>query len=298
MGKQVKRIVCGILSFMLVLTGVLGVSRPASAENPTLVPLSSLTAGNTVKFAGYTWIVLDPGTGYLLMQSSGIYQAFDIPGYQAFNPPNSNNIAYYLNNTFYNSLPSADLPLIQSHSWTTGNETNESSDSVDCRIGLISHNEYNKYQSIISSSSGNFWTRTPYSGENSSVWYVNTSGGLYTNTSGNNADARPALYLDSDILVSGGNGGTVTSAMGTPVIKVVNGVPFSVTIDNTFGTLTGTNTTYGTLTGAASGNGNVISGTLSELSTSTLTYIPLGSGIIEVQAVNPPTTTVQNPSFY
>jgi len=293
MKKQDKRIVHAVLSFMLVLS-ILGVSIPASAANPTLVTLSSLTAGNTVNFAGHTWTVLNPSTGYLLMQSSGLYHAFDIPGRQTFSPSISDNIAYYLNNGFYNSLPPAALPLIQSHSWTTGNETNESSDSVDCKIGLISYNEYK----IITSSSGNLWTRTPYSGEMGSVWYVNSSGILHTNASNNNADARPALYLDSDILVSGGNGGTVTSALGTPVITVVNGVLFSVTIDNTFGTLTGTNTTYGTLTGAASGNGNIISGTLTGLSTSTLTYIPLGTGMIEVQAVNPPTTTVQSPSFY
>lgn len=299
MKKQIKRIVHAVLSFMLVLTcSILGVSIPASAADPTLATLSTLTAGNTVNFGGYTWIVLNPGTGYLLMQSSGISRSFDQPGFQTFNPSSSENIAYYLNNDFYNSLPSAGLPLIQSHSWTTGNETNESSDSVDCKIGLISYNEYNKYKSIISSSD-RFWTRTPYSGESSSVWYVNSSGSLKNDaTSNNSAIVRPALYLNSDILVSGGNGGTVTSALGTPVIKVVNGVPFSVTIDNTFGTLTGTNTTYGTLTGVASGNGNVISGTLSGLSTSTLTYIPLGAGIIEVQAVSPPSTTVLNPSFY
>jgi len=83
-----------------------------------------------------------------------------------------------------------------------------------------------------------------------------------------------------------------------PTITVVNGVQFSVTVRNTYGTLTGTNSTYGALTGTASGNDNVISGTLTGLSTTTPTDIPLGSGTIEIKAVNPPSTTLVNASFY
>jgi hypothetical protein len=147
---QVKRIVYLVLSFMLVLTSILSVLRPASAST-TPLSLSSLPAGDTVNFGGYTWIVLDPSTGYLLMQGSyGSNQEFDSNNTHTFDPTDTDNIAYYLNNTFYNSLPSADQALIQSHNWTTGNESNESSGSVTCNIGLMSCSEYNSYHSHIS----------------------------------------------------------------------------------------------------------------------------------------------------
>lgn len=377
MKKQVKRIVYLVLSFMLVLTSILGVLRPASAAGSP-VTLSSLAAGNTVKFGGQTWIVLDPSTGYLLLQGFyGSQQPFDPDNTNTFDLSysNNNNIGYYLNNGFYNSLDSADRPLIQSHSWGIGNETNESSATEICNVGLISYSEWNNAQGFLGNPTSVFLTRTPYSGSSYNVWNVFPSGGLFINFGTYcPAAVRPALYLKSDILVSGGNGGnvlggkyhtvsvsgnpssggavtggggayaqndqvTVTATsntgynfvnwtdengasvsisptysypMGTadtilvanfqnapiiPTITVVNGVQFSVTVRNTYGTLTGTNSTYG-VTGTASGNDTVITGTLTGLSTTAPTDIPLGNGTIEIKAVNPPSTTLVHASFY
>ncbi len=376
MKKQVKRIVYLVLSFMLVLTSILGVLRPASAAGSP-VTLSSLAAGNTVNFGGQTWIVLDPSNGYLLLQGFDSTRAFDPDNTNSFDLSysNNNNIGYYLNNGFYNSLDSADRPLIQSHSWGIGNETNESSATEICNVGLISYSEWNNARGFLGNPTSYFWTRTPYSGDSYHVWHVFPGGGLFINSSGANyaAAVRPALYLKSDILVSGGNGGnvlggkyhtvsvsgnpssggavtgggvyaqndqvTVTATpntgynfvnwtdengasvsisptysypMGTadtilmanfqnapiiPTITVVNGVQFSVTVRNTYGTLTGTNSTYG-VTGTASGNDTVITGTLTGLSTTAPTDITLGSGTIEIKAVNPPSTILVNASFY
>jgi len=387
MKKQVKRFVYLVLSLVLAATSILSVLRPASAANPTPVTLSSLAAGNTVNFGGKTWIVLDPNTGYLLMQGTyGNDKMFDPDATNSFDisSSNNNNLGYYLNNAFYNSLDSADRPLIQSHSWGIGNETNESSATEICNVGLISYSEWENYSKYYNDSTGFldnpssycFWSRTPYSdyipGFSGYVWCVDYSGRLPASYALVPAAVRTALYLSPGILVSGGNGGnvlggkyhtisvsanpssggtvsggggayaqndpvTVTATansgynfvywidkngtqvstdasysptMGTadtilianfqtiPTITVVNGVQFSVTVRNTYGTLTGTNSTYGALTGTASGNDNVISGTLTGLSTTTPTDIPLGSGTIEIKAVNPPSTTLVNASFY
>lgn len=378
MKKQVKRIVYVVLSFMLVLTGVLGVPMPASAAEVSPVTLSSLAAGNTVNFSGQTWIVLDPSTGYLLLQGSfGDTRIFDQDNTNSFDISysNNNNIGYYLNNDFYNSLDSADRPLIQSHSWGIGNETNESSATEICNVGLISYSEWNKYGSITGSISSDFWFRTPGASGSDQVWYVAFTGSLsHVSGSGAAYAVRPTLYLKPDVLVSGGNGGIVlggkyhtvsvsanlsaggtvtggggayangesvpvtataksgynfvnwidqngtqvsteasySSAMGTadtslianfqiipmiPTITVVNGAQFSVTVQNTFGTLTGTNNTYGTLTGTASGNDTVISGTLTGVPT-TWTEVTLNGSKVMIRSVTAPSTTVQNPSFY
>ncbi|KLU60314.1 hypothetical protein CEB3_c31650 [Peptococcaceae bacterium CEB3] len=358
------------------LTNLKGTGQTA----PTYRRLNTLKAGNTVKFAGYTWIVLDPATGYLLMQDSLVDRVFEgnssVLGLfsfnnTVFNPNDVENIASYLNNTFYNSLPSEDQAVIQDAVWTTGSIAPdgtgaESSSSVNCKIGLISFSEYNKYGYIFISGvshgvansspvypqSGDWWTRTPASGIASYPyinWGVCSDGSmrsfeLATNDTIAHAGVRPALYLKPDVCVevSGGNGGTViTSAI--PVITVVNGVPFSVTINNTSGafttkndttgadsggnslgagggsvsgsglapggvlngsetnvtSVTGVTTKYGSLTGIPDGNnGNIISGTLSGLPTSEPTYIFFGPGILKVEAVDPPSTTQVNASFY
>ena len=59
-----------MLSVIFLAGLMLGFARPASAQT-TPVALSTLNAGDTVSFAGYTWIVLDngatSGSSYLLM---------------------------------------------------------------------------------------------------------------------------------------------------------------------------------------------------------------------------------------
>lgn len=51
----------------------------------------------------------------------------------------------------------ADRPLIQSHSWGIGNETDESSATEICNVGLISYSEWNNYKNI---SGGISWYTT------------------------------------------------------------------------------------------------------------------------------------------
>jgi uncharacterized protein YjdB len=236
MKKQVKRFVYLLLSVMLLATTILGFCGPASAT--TQVPLSSLSAGNTVTFAGQTWIVLDPSTGYLLMQGPSGNLAFDSTGVNTFNPSSSTNVAYYLNNPtvnggVYGSMSSADQALIQTHTWTTGGETNESSGSVDAKIGLLSYSEYNTYKSVtgVVNSGLIWWTRTPCSGNSGDAWIVNTDGFLYGAYLANlDIAVRPALYLNSAILVSGDSSHTVTPTAPTNITAVsLTGVVAPVT---------------------------------------------------------------------
>lgn len=67
MNKKARRFAQLLLAMVFLITAMLGFPRTAAAANPP-VPLSSLAPGTVVNFAGYNWIVLDPGTGYLLMQ--------------------------------------------------------------------------------------------------------------------------------------------------------------------------------------------------------------------------------------
>lgn len=230
MKQQIKRLVYLLLSMMFLAGAMLGLSGPASAG--TTEPLSSLTAGDTVSFAGYTWIVLDngatSGSSYLLMQdalkdSSGNYtiMAFDSNPDPSFN--NSSSISNYLNSTFLNSLPQADQSLIQDHAWDTvgigtNSNGNESSSTVQDYIGLISYSDcnttYSKYISNLPNTNG-WWTLNPVSGSPGGVWFVGPVGALdYVDANdtfaGTPKAVRPALYLSSAISVSGGNGGAVT----------------------------------------------------------------------------------------
>ena len=230
MNKKLKRFVYLLLSVMF-LAGMLGIPGPATAGASE--PLSSLTAGDTVSFAGYTWIVLDngaaSGSSYLLMQDAlkdagGNYinVAFDSNFAPSFN--NSTSVSVYLDTAFLDSLPKADQNLIQEHTWNTGGigtdgTGNESSTTVKGYVGLISYSEYTAYSKYISNlpATNGWWILTPISGSPGGVWFAGPSGAIeYLDSNdtlaGTPKTLRPALYLNSATLVSGGNGGAVAGS--------------------------------------------------------------------------------------
>lgn len=223
--KQVKRVAVLLLSFLLLFASA-AVQPVAAADSA--VPLSSLTAGDTVNFAGCAWIVLDPDSGYLLMKdvikdSGGNPQtlAFDSsgPANAVFDPSSPTNVACYLNDTFYDSLTPGDRALIQSHSWTTGNEADEASGSVDAKIGLLSYSEWFAYCDVSGVRTWDcWWLRTPNSGYPvGSVWNIEVAENPLSAPAHLNSynSVRPALYLDPGSQIAGGNviGGTTANAL-------------------------------------------------------------------------------------
>lgn len=232
--KQAGRVMYLLLSVILLATGMLGLPGAAAAATP--VPLSSLAPGATVSFCGYTWIVLNPSTGYLLMQGFyGSNQPFDNQNDQnwendnTFNPNNQYNIGYYLNAGFYGSLCN-DYPayaaLIKDHSWNVGGvdfygNGNESSSTVSAYIGLLSYNEWHNYATyynpagILANPSSIFWTITPcsdstYAGND---WGVDTAG--FTE-----------LLIDTDdIYVAATLPKLTPVAPAKPLPMIVTGVP-------------------------------------------------------------------------
>jgi hypothetical protein len=222
--KEIRRFVYLLLSLLLLAGAMLGFSGPASAAG-TPGTLSAMNEGDMVNFAGYTWIVLNPSTGYLLMLGTIGEQPFGQYEYSSFDPNISGNIADYLNNSFYKSLNSEDQALIQTDStWTTGPEGSESSTpTVTCAIGLLSYDEFTNYSEIIDYNHGDYrnwnpivwglwWLRTPspFFLTDGSICIVEgmSSGGIWTWMS--KAYVRPALYLSSETPVTGGDGGTVS----------------------------------------------------------------------------------------
>jgi hypothetical protein len=97
--------------------------------------------------------------------------------------------------------------------------------------------------------------------------------------------------------------------MPVPLIQVANGVQFSIVISGPGGDLNGSyNGPYGTVTGTGGNEkGVIIIGTLHNLPTvnptgfalgNGPTDIPLGNGVIEVEAIKPPATSLATGSFY
>jgi uncharacterized repeat protein (TIGR02543 family) len=292
--KNIKKIICSILVFALVMTNTLIFPLPASAAGTAPVALNSLTAGDTVSFGGVTWIVVEPGNGLLLMKDYystylGSIEissfAFDSSGSTSYDPSSTTNIAYRLNNEFYNSLGS-DSALILSQNWPIGPLGHESSSTVNCKIGMINMSQatyaYTTSSNILGSISGDWWTLTPMDG--GGVNLRSGSGGI-----GGSVDAtysemvRPALHLSPIALVSGGNGGTVLG--GSHNIPAVTGISpvggssqggTEVTVSGT-GLSEATEVYFGSTAGTITGASD----------TFITVTAPEGTGVVDITVTNP-----------
>lgn len=191
--------------------------------------LHNLPPGTTITFSGRQWIVLDQksdGTTYIILSANDGNRAFDPDNTHFFNPNDTNNIAYYLNNTFYNSL--SQRHLIESHLWDIKypNGTGTQSD-VLAKIGLISYMEYNTYRSLLPPTGYNWWTRTPSSGYPQDVYFVKSDGTLVPGGAAGVIGVRPTLYLKAGTLVNDNN--EVLNSVPPAAPQGLQAVPISPT---------------------------------------------------------------------
>lgn len=205
--SKTQFLLVGVLAVGLIF-GVLSLTYAAET------PLHDEAPGTVITFSGKEWIILEQmpnGETYILLKDPDYRRAFDPDDTNLFNPSDQNNIAYYLNTTFYQSL--SQKALISDHSWdrvSVNNSMNDSTDygNVTCKIGLISFREYQKYSSyyngdmLLHSDSYPWWTRTPLTEYSWGVYFV-TPKGFLSQYSANqsNVAVRPALYLKPGTLI-------------------------------------------------------------------------------------------------
>ncbi|WP_068614792.1 S-layer homology domain-containing protein [Paenibacillus tuaregi] len=179
---------------------------------------SAVHVGDTVSFSGRNWIVLDPDAGYLLASDldSGGPRSFDSSNKQLFDPENSENLAYWLNRDFFNSL--SDRLWIQNYGWKAGNEQDESGRIVNANVGLLSYFELRYYRPYLSVPPDRYWLITPHKNNQFYVWFANNS--LSSAIGANRSyGVRPAVHLKSALSVSSGSG-----TSGDPFV-IINQIP-------------------------------------------------------------------------
>ncbi len=222
--KEIKRSLQILLCVILLAAAMMVQTIQTKAQ---ATDIKSMHGGDKVSFAGHSWIVLNPSTGYLLME--GLYGG---PcGFGSTTAFKGSIIESVLNNNFYNSLPSGDRALIQKHNWGT----------VEDYVGLISAGEWQAYFVDYSESLGgflegqlqNYWTLTPCA--NKWVYFVSCGTSAYL---GNvepdyQRGVRPALYIDPNIEVYGGAVTHVNSEKSNVVVSetsVNTGVSSTITV--------------------------------------------------------------------
>ena len=196
--------------------------------------VNSLATGSTIMFHGEAWKLVNPSTGKLVSDRIIEKRIYDPDDTQIFDPTGStygtNNIGYYLNNTYYNTYTATEKALIKNTTWDARTPTLAYRyPDPTSKIGFLSQAEYNALRGTVYPTGGEYnywWMMTPSTGlyDIQAVGYL---GELYARNIIDPYGVRPALcILETTNVVSLGNG---TYALDPDVIAPTATVGYSTT---------------------------------------------------------------------
>lgn len=168
--------------------------------------LTDLTRGKTFHYAGFDWITLGAENGGTLAVMADILKLapFDEDGSADWRAASSRK---YLNGDFYEELKEADpdngAAIMEATINLTADDGTNRVTSTD-RVFLLTAEQYRYNRDVLEPLSEWWWTLTRWSASNSyDVRYVDSDGTLDSDYAyyGYNG-LRPALLLDSDLLIS------------------------------------------------------------------------------------------------
>jgi len=201
MKMNIKRLMKLVMLVLLLTAAILGLTISVSAEGESK-RLNDLAPGTIVKFAGQDWILLEPGTGYVLRKEVLPYElpVYELDRYQSLDEDGdyTENIGEYLNGTLYEleartdgtgylEKMSSDYPWEVSKiipcSWSNESEAGDWSYPGDTlKISLLIYSDYQKYKDLIQANpvNKNWWLRTYSEKDSYHLWYVTPDGSLGT----------------------------------------------------------------------------------------------------------------------
>lgn len=169
--------------------------------------LKDLTRGKTFHFAGQEWIKLAAEDGGILVVMADILKlaAFDEGGSADWRVSSSRK---YLNGEFYEDLkakagPAGGNAIMEAVINLTADDGTNRVTSTD-HVFLLTATQYRHNRDILEPLSEWWWTLTRWSASSSCYVRIVRSDGTLSHGSacGGNYGLRPALLLDSDLLIS------------------------------------------------------------------------------------------------
>ena len=237
MKRVFKQILCKLLMLVVAITLSLGglavIAGPVQAAAADgYKRLHTLKAGDKVTLGGYRWIVLNPITGYLLMDEVYGQGPFSpvTGGLDIININEQYNVGSLLNNAAvtvndkgelaayghgFGDLPgflasmannnSDYLKLILQHVWATGAQGHEDKPSPIAsltsifKVALLSYDEFNAFKDIpgVVLPGQAWWLRTGTIDDDETVWSVNNSS-LERKIFKDKMGIRPAMYVNTN----------------------------------------------------------------------------------------------------
>lgn len=182
-------------------------NNPFVIEQDKYEFLSDIKIGQYLKYNNYTWRVIDKNDKTIKVVLDGILgekRAFDLNS-NIFNPNSYNNIGYYLNNSFYQTLDNKDY--IIASNYVIGNYNLENNFDyrqankklIEANVGLLSVGNLfiDEYSDAV--------IMNPYNDEDI-IYMVDDNYHLYGNIVTREMGIRPVITLDSNLKIQSGEG--------------------------------------------------------------------------------------------
>lgn len=189
------------------LSGDGTVSNPFIIEQDQYQTLADVKVGQYIKYSSYVWRIIDKDQSTSKIVLDGILdekRAFSLNN-NTFNSDNYNNIGYYLNNNFYQSLSNQEY--IVSSNYFTGNYNLEnnydyrqiSNKTVIAKVGLLS------IGNLFIDEYSNTVIMNPYNDEDI-IYIIDDNYHLYGDMITKNMGIRPVIALDNTLKIQSGQG--------------------------------------------------------------------------------------------
>lgn len=131
---QVQAVTSGAYTFYLKFDNAFDYAQVETINITPTIFITECRTGDYIEYAGERFIYTRENK-IMFVESQG-FKAFDVGGSNVFDPNNTNNIAYWLNGDFYNSLPESIKAEMVSASWNISSSSS-TVENVDCIVGLI-----------------------------------------------------------------------------------------------------------------------------------------------------------------
>lgn len=203
----------GLRITITLKNSITGLSGDGTETNPFIIEqdqyqvLADAKIGQYLKYSNYIWRIIDKGQGTVKVVLDGILdekRTFDLNS-NTFNPNSYNNIGYYLNNNFYQSLNNSDYIVNSNYAADNYNlESNydyrqTSNKLVTAKVGLLS------IGNLFIDEYSNTVIMNPYNDEDI-IYIIDNNYHLYGDMVTKEMSIRPVIVLDNTLKIQTGDG--------------------------------------------------------------------------------------------
>lgn len=201
-----SKVSLGIRPVITIKADIDIINGDGSKDNPYLLDevkaekLNELPINSYISYSGYTWRVIENGTNTKVMKVEALDAMMYASKSNSFDLKDKKGVAYYLNNTFYNSLNNKDY-IIQ-NAWSNG--------VYDEDYSLVNNSQVKAYVGLpsigdITYNNESYFTMTP-TGEKTQDVYVINNGKLTTANVTEEYAVYPVIVLNGSALIEAGYG--------------------------------------------------------------------------------------------